>query len=221
MFTFLLSLAQRNSTLGNAPLWPPFDVCYDLSASGTVVPPIPSVDRLPHITAADFQVLNMFFLGYIRLPLPPFSNTDVLSPVPRAAVLGGRLYLNHYTRAKEGRALLFSRCYGSVKLAVFRPIPWNRQSTREIRFFHVKFRFSLPEISDLKYNSLRASIPSTWRTDVLGFQSAQSPKSQNQAASARETLYPITCNHETGEIYSGKPGFPEYDVREIASIWNL
>ena len=97
---------------------------------------------------------------------------------------------------------------------------WNRLflgQSREIRFSPVKFRFSVPERSDLRYNSLRASIHSTWRTDVLGF---NQPNHQNQAASARETLYPIACNHETGEIYSGKPGIPYYDVREIASIKN-
>ena len=34
----------------------------------------------------------MFFLGYIRLPLPPFSNTAGFLPVPRVALLGGQLY---------------------------------------------------------------------------------------------------------------------------------
>ena len=121
-----------------------------------------------------------------------------------------------------------------MKLAVFGPIPWNRQSTRETReipFSPVKFRFSVPELSALRYNSLRASIPSTWRTDVLGFQSAQSPKSSGERPGNTLSynmqswdwwdlaLLPWYRSQASMHVLRRvtKPGFPEYDVREIIS----
>ena len=72
----------------------------------TVVPQYrPSVNRLPSPipllrwppplpnTAADFQVPNMFFLGYTFMtPFTAVFQYRRFLPVPRAAVLGGLLY---------------------------------------------------------------------------------------------------------------------------------
>ena len=49
-----------------------------------------SVDRLP---AADVQVPNMFLFVIYDPLYSRFHNTAAFSPVPRAAVLGGRLYI--------------------------------------------------------------------------------------------------------------------------------
>ena len=66
----------------------------------------PSIDPPPNTAA---EVLNMFFLGYIQLPLPRFSNPAVLLPIPRAAVLGGggQLYLRKKCSALLKDLLLY------------------------------------------------------------------------------------------------------------------
>ena len=96
-----------------------------------------------------------------------FSNDYLLGDIPQQAWPPVELqklvhsYNGSHRPVPLGRALLFSRCHGSVKLAVFGAIPWNRQSireTREIRFFPVKSRFSVPELSNLRYNSFRVYI---------------------------------------------------------------
>ena len=68
-----------------------FDCSFDPERTRAfVMDTLVIVFLVPPNTAADFQVRNMFFLGYIWLPLPPFSNTAAFSSVPRqSAVLGG------------------------------------------------------------------------------------------------------------------------------------
>ena len=90
----------------------------------TVVPPIllcPSVDRLPHIPLPPliFKSRIYFFLVIFKTPFTaaPFSNTAAVSPVPRAALLGGRLY-NQYLLLilvkVNGAAVLFIKLFYSV-----------------------------------------------------------------------------------------------------------